>query len=329
MWEIILGSLGIMAVLGLILGLGLAYASKKFAVERDPRIDQVREILPGANCGACGFPGCDGFAAKVVAGEAPINGCPVGGAAGAAKVAAIMGVEAEEGEPMVAYVACQGGVSRAKQKYQYDGVKTCAAANLVGDGFKSCRYGCLGFGDCVRACSFGGIEITEDGVAHVNPDVCVACGQCIKECPKSIISLIPRRQQTRVTCKAVEKGKAVRETCTVGCIGCGLCVKNCKFDAIHLENNLPIIDTDKCTNCMVCVEKCPTHALYGDLSQRKRAVIDPENCVGCTLCFKACPFEAIEGTLKQKHFVRSDACKGCGACVKACRKDAIRLESRG
>jgi len=320
LWPLV--SLGGM---GLVFGAGLAFASKKFAIETDPKVEEIREVLPGANCGGCGYPGCDGFAAAAAAGEAPVSGCPVGGAAVAEKIAAILGVSSPTVEPKVARVRCQGDCNNAVNKYEYDGIQDCVAAAMLADGPKGCKYGCLGLGTCVRACPFDAIHINENGIAVVDRDKCTACGKCVVACPKKLIELIPRSSQVQVLCISQDKGKDVRANCKVGCIGCQICVKACQFDAIDFKNNLAKINYDKCVNCMVCAEKCPTKAIFADFANRKAASIDPDKCIGCTLCKKACKFDAIEGERKEKHVVLQDKCTGCGQCAVKCPTKAITM----
>lgn len=251
--------------LGLVFGAGLGFASKKFAIEQDPRIPAVRAVLPGANCGGCGYPGCDACAAAIVAGEAAINACTVGGASVANKVAEVLGVEAvpvkEEKEKRVAFVKCSGSSPNRKARAQYPDAASCSEAAATGVGeSKDCAYGCLGNGDCVKACKFDAISVV-DGVAVVDEEKCVACGACVKACPKAIIEIVPVSKRVRVACSSLEKGKAVRDACAVGCIGCTLCVKACEHNAIVFENNLAKVDYDKCVQCMACVQKCPTKAI--------------------------------------------------------------------
>ncbi len=268
--NIIIISVVSMGTMGAIFALGLSYASKKFVVEVDPKIEEINRVLPGANCGACGYPGCDGFATAVVKGEAPTNGCPVGGAVVAGKVASIMGVDAvESGERQVARVICQGKACHTSVKYHYEGIKDCRAAAKLGSGNKSCDYGCLGFGTCLDVCQFGALEII-DGIAKINPDKCTACRKCIAICPKFVISLVPYNQKVIVDCSSKDFGKSVKLNCGVGCIGCRICEKACPSDAIHVENNLAIIDYDKCTNCGICAEKCPTNAIWQDVNNNKK-----------------------------------------------------------
>ena len=312
--------------MSLLFGAGLAFASQKFAIETDPREEQVREVLPGANCGACGFPGCDGYAAAVVAGNAPVTSCPVGGAGVAEQIGEIMGLEAGALQRKVAQVLCAGDCDNAVQKYRYQGIEDCVAASMLANGPKECSYGCLGLGTCVRACPFDAIHINDQGIAVVDGDKCTACEKCVVACPKHIIEMIPDSSQVQVMCMSEDKGKDVKKACKVGCIACGICEKACNFDAIKVENNIARIDYDKCVSCMVCAEKCPTKAIYADFENRKVAFIEEEKCIGCTLCKRACKFEAIEGNVKEVHTVIEEKCTGCGECVKKCRFDAIIMK---
>jgi len=258
-----------LGVMGLVFGALLAFASKKFAVEIDPRVVAVREAVPGANCGACGYPGCDAFSNAVVSGAAPVNGCPVGGAPVAQAVAQIMGLDAGETVKQIARVKCEGHDENCGNRFDYDGFDSCVAANMLNGGPKKCLYGCMGLGSCVQVCPFDAIHINDKGLALVDPEKCTACMKCIEICPKFVISLVPYEQLTVVQCNNKDKGPMVKKNCNVACIACGICEKNCPYDAIHVINNLAEIDYDKCTNCMICVEKCPTKAIQGDLSLRK------------------------------------------------------------
>lgn len=254
--------------LSFLFGAGLSLASKKFEVAKDSRIDAVREALPGANCGACGYPGCDGLAAAIVEGRAPISACTVGGSPVAAKVGSIMGVEAEVMQKMVARVLCQGDCDQAIDKYRYRGIADCVAASMLADGQKGCSYGCLGLGTCERVCPFDAIHVNQKGIAVVDKEKCTACNKCVVACPKNVIELIPTSSEVQVTCNSRDKGKDVKAYCKVGCIGCRICVKACPFDAMSFNHNLAKIDYEKCTNCRVCAEKCPTHAIYADFSEK-------------------------------------------------------------
>lgn len=257
--------------LGLLFGVVLGFASQKFAVEEDPRIPQIRAALPGANCGGCGYPGCDACAAAMVAGELGADGCPVGGAKAAQKIAEILGVEVEEKEKTVAFVKCSGSIPNRKARAEYAGAKNCSEAAAMQNGeSKDCKYGCLGLGSCVNVCKFGAISIV-DGVAVVDEEKCTGCSACLKACPKAIIEIAPAAKGVRVACSSNEKGKAVKDACNVGCIGCTLCVKACQFGAVVFENNLAKIDYEKCTQCMACVQKCPTKAIKGQVEAAAEA----------------------------------------------------------
>lgn len=247
---------GIVSGIGLVCGLGLAVASKLFAVQEDERIELVRDVLPGANCGACGYAGCDDYAKAVCEGAASPNQCVPGGASTLEGINGIMGTEAEAGQQMLAIVACTGRTASTGKRYEYKGIDTCAAANLLYGGGGKCQYGCIGLGDCAGACPFGAIDLM-DGVAVVNRAVCSGCGVCVATCPKALISLIPDDDSAFVTCSNKSKGAVAMKVCEESCIACRRCVKACDSDAITIENNLAFIDTVKCTNCGACAAVCP------------------------------------------------------------------------
>lgn len=254
--EIIIAGI-LIAGVGIFVGLFLGVAGAKFEVEVDPRETEILGCLPGNNCGGCGYPGCSGLAAAIVKGEAPVNQCPVGGAAVGSQIAEIMGVTVEEKTRMVAYVSCSGTCEKAKEQYVYVGMKDCSMAKRVpGGGSKACSYGCLGFGNCASVCERNAISIV-DGIAVVNKEECLACGLCVKACPNNLISLIPYDATQVVACSSKDTGKVVTQVCSAGCIGCKLCEKNCPSDAIHVVDNVAVIDQDKCTHCGTCAEKCP------------------------------------------------------------------------
>jgi len=321
--TIILGTL-VLAGLGLIFGIVLGVAAKKFKVEVDPKIEKIRGELPGANCGACGFPGCDRMAKAMATGECAANACPVSSAEAKENIAAIMGVEAVSGDKKVARVLCKGCTDKTTKKFEYEGEMDCKNAQNVQGGDKLCAQGCLGYGSCESVCQFDAIHVV-NGIAVVDKEKCAACGECIDVCPRNIIEMVPYKANVVVDCKNNEFGKAVKVECETGCIGCKICEKNCPFDAIHVEGNIAKIDYDKCRECMICVAKCPTGAITGDISTRKHAVIHEDDCVGCTICAKNCPVDAIEGELKAKHKVDPDKCVGCGVCEEKCPKNAIEM----
>lgn len=321
----VISALGILGGFGILFGALLAYASQKFAVETDPRTEALLSILPGANCGACGYPGCSGYAGAIVGGAAT-NLCPVGGAAVAEKVAAVMGATADTSSVrQVATVYCRGGKAECGTRFQYDGVQTCQAAQAIGGGDKLCSYGCLGYGDCFRSCPFDAISMDDNGLPVIDEAKCTGCRQCVLACPRDIIDMRPESALVQVRCLSQAKGKEVRATCSTGCIACGLCVKACPFDAIHVTDNLASIDYDKCRNCGLCVAKCPTKCIVGLLENRPKAVIG-DDCIGCTICKKACPVGAISGELKARHKVDPEKCVSCELCVEKCPKKTITME---
>lgn len=242
--------------MGLIFGALLSIAAKIFAVEKDERIPQIVDVLPGANCGGCGFAGCSAYAEAICKGEAGVSGCPVGGHDVADKIAAIMGVEAQKEEKMVSFVACSGNCEVAPNKFLNNETIDCHTANRLSGGIKGCTFGCLGFGTCVSKCQFDAISI-QNGIAVVDREKCTNCGMCIAECPRGVITRVPYNSKAVVACSSKASGKETRLVCNVGCIGCGICAKNCESEAIMVENNLARIDGTKCTGCGVCVEKCP------------------------------------------------------------------------
>jgi len=265
MFEILI-AIGILGGLGLIFGLVLAAASKVFYVETDPRLDQLNACLPGANCGGCGYAGCGGYAEAVLNGEAEIGKCASGGNECAQAMAAIMGLKAEAVTRKVALVRCSGEktydkdgnlVSGAKVKANYEGFKDCLAASKVGGhGPLACKYGCLGYGSCTKACKYGAIKVV-NGVAQVDEDLCVGCMACAAACPRGLIVPVEPGRNVVIACNSMAKGAVTTRGCTVGCIGCGLCKKICPEGAITVTNNLAVIDYSKCTNCGLCATVCP------------------------------------------------------------------------
>lgn len=316
----------VLGLTGLAMGLFLAFASIKFEVQVDPKIEAISGILPGANCGGCGFPGCSGYAAAIVEQGAPMSLCAPGGAAVAAKIGEIMGASVDvSSEKVVARVLCQGDNTRTTKIYKFDGeLQTCAAMMLYAGGDKSCVYSCLGHGDCEKVCPVGAIKVNEKGIAEVDEDKCISCGLCQKACPKKVIAMLPQSKKVTVTCSSKEKGAAAKKACTTACIGCGICAKNCPVGAITVENNLAKIDPAKCISCGICATKCPTKAIVSDAEPKKAEIIE-ENCKGCTACARKCPVGAIEGAVKEKHHVITEKCVGCGICFDTCKFKAIKM----
>ena len=251
----------VLGALGGVFGAVLAFASEIFHVDVDPKQEQVRECLAGANCGGCGYPGCDGYAAAVAAGEAPTNKCVAGGAEAAAKIAEIMGVSADTAEKLVAFVPCSGTLGHAEMRFNYSGPVDCRAAMLFGGkSNKLCTFACIGLGNCVKACQFDAMHIV-DGVAQSDRSKCVGCGACVDACPKSIIKLIPESQKVMPACGNKDKGAAVMKICDYGCIGCMKCQRECPSEAITVVDNLAVVDASKCTGCGHCAEVCPRHII--------------------------------------------------------------------
>lgn len=326
----ILIPIGVLGAMAAVIGIILAYASKKFEVKVNEKVEHVLAVLPGANCGACGYPGCMGYAEAVARGTAPINLCTPGGSDVVVKISGLMGVEGQvSADRKIARVMCQGDNTKTTKKYELDvKIKTCVAANLNFWGDKSCNYGCVGYGDCEKVCPFDAIHVNEKGVAVVDEEKCTACGKCVYICPEHVIKIVPKKGHYSVKCCSKDTGAVTRKACSIGCIACGLCVKNCPVNAITMDNNLAVINPEICVNCGICELKCPTNAIYSDMKEIKKAVIKEDKCVGCTICKKVCPADAIEGEVKQKHKVHEEKCIGCLLCVEKCPVKAIETVTK-
>lgn len=253
-------SIIVVGAIGLIGGLILSIASVLMEVKSDEKVEELRAILPGANCGACGYTGCDCYAEALACGEAKPGACAPGGAVMNNELGKMLGVAVEMAEPQAAAVLCNGTCDKVGSKMMYQGVDSCKGANMLYAGTSDCNYGCLGFGDCQRVCPYGAIEV-QDGCAVVNTELCTACGLCVKTCPKGIITLLPIKTKATVVCSNKDKGAIARKACQSACIGCGKCVKACQYDAVKVENNLSVIDPHKCTACGECVKACPTNCI--------------------------------------------------------------------
>lgn len=251
----------VVGAVGIVIGLILGFAGHIFAVELDEKEVAVREVLPGNNCGACGFPGCDGLAAAIAKGEAGASACPVGGDVVALQIADIMGVNAQAQDKKVAFVRCFGTNQNTKKIYDYTGLEDCRMAQfLPTKGDKSCSYGCFGYGSCVKVCPFDAIHIV-DGIARVDKERCKSCLKCIEICPQKIIELVPYEEKRIVVCASHNSGKVQMDSCSVGCIGCKKCEKVCETKAIVVTRSLAHINYDLCTNCGACESVCPRHII--------------------------------------------------------------------
>ncbi len=268
-----------MGIIGFSLSLGLALAYRKLKVEIDPRIEAIATTLPQANCGACGFPGCQALAEALVKNKAPVNACPVGGNDTAAQIAAILGLEARPMIKKVARLHCRGGHEAAPQRSRYVGVNTCLAAHLVG-GYKLCTYGCLHFGDCVRACPFDAIHLASDGMPVIDEAKCTACGKCVEACPRGLLELHPVEENILVFCRNQDRPAVARKVCRYACIACNICVRACP-EAIIMENNLArVVAENKIPPEKIpAIEKCPTGAIGRLKKEETKSMVETTETV--------------------------------------------------
>ena len=250
-----------MCLLGILFGAGLAYASKKFAVVVDPKVEALINALPGINCGACGYPGCSGYAAAIAVGEAEPNLCSPGGADTVNSISDILGVDITAAEPKIAFIKCKGAETAVKESI-YTGVQTCALAATINKGFLACKYACLMLGDCMFVCQFDAITWSPNNIPVIDETKCTACGKCILVCSKNIIELRPNSKRILVLCSSEDKGAIARKNCKTACIACTKCVKACPVDAIEMKNNVAVLDTEKCVLCGKCVSECPTGVIW-------------------------------------------------------------------
>lgn len=284
--DIVLYSIITLGIIGAAGATVLYFAAKKFKVYEDPRIDDIEALLPGANCGGCGFPGCRGFADALVKADS-LSGmlCPAGGAKVMSEIAGILGQIAETSDPMIAVVRCKGSKEHRPSTTQYQGVKQCNIQHALYSGETDCAYGCMGLGDCVKSCRFGAMYIdTTTGLPVVDEEKCVACAACVKACPRNIIEIRKKGVKNRriyVVCNNCDKGAIAKKACQVACIGCGKCAKVCEFEAITIANNKAYIDFNKCKLCRKCVDECPTKGIVElNFPPKKSIKLEIDNKVG-------------------------------------------------
>lgn len=246
--------------LGFLFGISLAFAQKVFSVQEDPKLKKIMHILPGSNCGACGKAGCFAMAEAMLGYQAEPTACVLASKEEVEKIADVLGIQVQTRTKEYAEILCNGG-KIAKDKYEYFGVRDCTAANILEGGQKACRYGCLGFGSCVKACPFGAIFMSEENLPVVIKEKCVGCGRCVKACPKKIIRLFPSDVEFYIKCSSNDPGALVMKVCKNGCIACGKCVRACPQKAIRIENNLAVVDYSKCKRCEECIKVCPTKVI--------------------------------------------------------------------
>jgi Na+-translocating ferredoxin:NAD+ oxidoreductase RNF subunit RnfB len=312
--------------LGFLLGLIILFAEKKFHTPEDSRIKQIAGFLPNANCGACGFAGCVAFAKAVVSEKANPGGCVPGGSDVATKIADLLDVYVAESVAKTAKIHCKGGNAEARQRAIYDGIDDCFAAVLVANGSKECEYGCLGLGSCVKACPFGVISISKNGIAIVNDKKCVGCGVCVSACPRKLIEISPESRKIFVACSNHDKGTKVKQYCTVGCTGCTICTKAVSVpNAIVMDDFLPKLDYNTAENFIISLNKCPSHC-FTDLVKARPIVNIDTKCTGCGKCVEICPIKgAIEGEKGERYNVNKNLCVGCGRCISSCEVKSIRI----
>lgn len=259
-------ALAILGGIAAVFGTLLAVASKILHVDVDPRLEEIDDKLPGINCAVCGYVGCSSYAQALVAGDAPVDGCKAGGFEVTKSIAEIMGVEINEGIPEKAYVLCRGAENISPKRFDYQGVHDCRMANQIAGGDKACTWGCIGYGSCTNVCPYDLITMNDNGLPDIDRSRCTGCGACADICPRDVIGLIPENATPYVSCKSHDKAKDCRQVCIldkkpIGCIGCKACIKVCEPQAIDFDNELVVIDPEKCNNCGECVKKCPTSCI--------------------------------------------------------------------
>ncbi|MCM8771703.1 MAG: RnfABCDGE type electron transport complex subunit B [Candidatus Omnitrophica bacterium] len=254
-------SIIVVGCLGLFFGIFLTIIYSKFKTEENPFFSKIYSLLPKANCGGCGFAGCNDFAENLIDGKTTPERCVMLNEESIIEVCNLLGIKNERRERNIARICCYGG-DNAKKKFEYTSFRTCSAVNAIFETNLECPYGCIGFGDCIRICPVNAISLNEKNIPEINEEICIGCGKCIEICPKKIIKLIPSNKKVYVACSSKDKGAVVVKICQSGCIGCGKCSKSCPQNAIKIEDNLAIIDYEKCNNCGKCVEECPRKIIF-------------------------------------------------------------------
>ncbi len=322
--NIILLTMLIMTTLGALFALMLFYASRVFLVRIDPRVKKVSDVLPGTNCGACGYAGCPALAEKIVDGKEDIHACIAGGEEVAREIASILGMEVNgKSIRKVARLHCAGSTSHSKELYIYQGVQDCEMSVSLADGYKQCDYGCLGQGTCARTCPFYAITMSEDKLPVVHEDKCTGCGVCVNTCPKNLFELVNINKKVCIACSSFHPGKFVNKVCDIGCIGCRRCVKICPVEAISMQGHLAVIDYSVCIDCGLCATVCPRKVILDPKAEKREKMRITPDCIGCGICKKVCPVEAVSGEKKQVHHIDYEKCIACGLCRPKCPKKAI------
>ncbi|MBP7652072.1 RnfABCDGE type electron transport complex subunit B [Candidatus Dependentiae bacterium] len=319
----------LLGILGVAFSVFLVVASKKLVVEVDKTVSDIFEILPKANCGACGFPGCMGYAEALgkPGSKVSVTLCSPGGSKTAEKIADILGATVEKTDRKTARILCRGEQEYIRYKFEYKGLNDCEMANKLLTGPKLCEFGCLMLGNCFRVCKFNAISFENGKIPVILEKKCVGCGACVTACPKNIITLLSEKNHVSVTCKNHDKGKTAKSKCDVACIACGLCKKICPVQAIEIVNNLSVIDYTKCIDCGKCHTVCPVKpikSITDSIAPRPTLQIT-DDCKGCGLCLKKCPVQAISGNKKEKHVIDQSKCIKCQVCYNTCRFKAIKL----